>query len=120
MHKGRSYPGLHDTIVEQDLWDDAQAILAGNRVERAVRSKAADPSLLAGLVFDGNGERMSPTHAVKHGTRYRYYVSQSLIKRGRSKPSDAACRVPAADLEALVEEKIRASMKEPSAILEWR
>jgi hypothetical protein len=27
------------------------------------------------LVFDDSGERLTPTHAVKKGTRYRYYVS---------------------------------------------
>jgi hypothetical protein len=31
------------------------------------------------LAFDESGERLTPTHAVKKGTRYRYYVSRSLI-----------------------------------------
>ncbi len=119
VHKGKPYPGQHDAIIEAALWDDAQTILAGNRIERAVRSNAADPSLLAGLVYDTDGERMSPTHAFKNGIRYRYYVSQSLIKRGRAKPSEGACRVPASDLEALVEDRIRALLKEPAAILEF-
>lgn len=61
---------------------------------------------------------MSPTHANKKGTRYRYYVSQSLIKSGRAKPSETACRVPAADLEALIEEKFRKLLRDPHAILE--
>jgi site-specific DNA recombinase len=30
------------------------------------------PSLLAGMLFDGDGNRMTPSHAVKKGTRYRY------------------------------------------------
>ena len=38
--------------------------------------------LLAGLAFDETGERLTPTHAVKKGTRYRYYVSRSLYRRG--------------------------------------
>lgn len=119
VHKGKPYPGQHDAIIEEELWNEVRAILADNRVERALRSKAADPSLLAGFVFDADGERMSPTHAVKNGTRYRYYVSQSLIKRGRVKPSEAACRVPAADLEALVESKFLELLKEPASILEF-
>src|SRR3546814_5422208 len=40
---------------------------------------AKEPSLLAGLAFDETGERLTPSHAVKKGTRYRYYVSRSLI-----------------------------------------
>ena len=82
VHKENTYPGLHDAIIEEALWDEVQTVLAENRVERVTRSKAAAPSLLAGLVYDQTGERMSPTHANKKGTRYRYYVSQSLIKRG--------------------------------------
>jgi hypothetical protein len=29
------------------------------------------------MLFDGDGNRMTPIHAVKKGTRYRYYVSGS-------------------------------------------
>src|SRR5262249_30919390 len=89
-----------------------------NRVERVTRSSAAAPSLLAGLVYDEAGERMSPTHANKKGTRYRYYVSQSLIRRGRSKASPAVCRVPAADLEALVEERVCTLLRDDAAIFD--
>lgn len=118
VHKGKPYPGQHDAILDQRLWDTVQAILDNNRIERAIRSKAADPSLLAGLVFDASGEPMSPTHAIKKGTRYRYYVSQSLIKRGRRKPPEGACRVPAADLERFVKERVCSFVKEPAAMLD--
>ncbi len=118
VHKDKSYPGLHDAIINKALWDNVQAALSENRIERTARSKAADPSLLTGLVFDANGERMSPTHANKKGTRYRYYVSQSLIKRSRPRASDAARRVPAADLEAIVQDSIRGLLIDEFAILE--
>jgi hypothetical protein len=39
------------------------------RVDRAAKAQ------FGGLV----GERMSPTHATKNNTRYRYYVSRSLL-----------------------------------------
>lgn len=131
VHKGTAYPGLHNAIVEEPLWNTVQAALAENRVERVSRTKAINPSPLAGLVFDASGERMSPTHANKtrrgvggaaapnqKSTRYRYYVSQSLIKRGRPKASEAACRVPAADIEAIVEDRIRALLKDEEAIFD--
>jgi hypothetical protein len=44
-----------------------------------------EPSLLTGILFDAQGGRMSPTHATKRGTRYRYYISRSLLG-GRRKP----------------------------------
>jgi hypothetical protein len=39
------------------------------------RAKAAEP----GLLVDARGERLTPSHAVKKGRRYRYYVSAALI-----------------------------------------
>ncbi|NLH80187.1 MAG: recombinase family protein [Phyllobacteriaceae bacterium] len=78
-HKGTIHPGEHEAIVDQDLWDRVQAVLAENLVERAVRSDAASPSLLAGLVRDQDGIPLTPMHANKTGRRYRYYVSHDLI-----------------------------------------
>jgi DNA invertase Pin-like site-specific DNA recombinase len=106
VHKDKSYPGEHAAIVDQGLWDKVQTMLAANRVERSNGGSAREPSLLAGLIFDDGGEHMTPTHANKNGRRYRYYVTHSLIKRGRPKASDAARRVPAGDIERLVEERI--------------
>ena len=118
VHKECSYPGLHDAIIDEELWNAVQTALNDNRVERVTRSTAALPSLLAGLVYDDSGERMSPTHANKKGTRYRYYISQSLIKRGRIKASEAACRVPAAELERLVEDRLCALLRNAPAMFE--
>ena len=112
VHKDKSYPGEHAAIIDQGLWDKVQKMLASNRIERNSCRSAREPSLLAGLIFDDGGERMTPTHANKKGRRYRYYVSHSLIKRGRPKASDAARRVPAGDIERLVEERLIAFLKD--------
>ena len=82
-----------------------QQRLEQNRVERKMSHGVAAPSLLTGLVYDGQGHRMTPTHAVKNGRRYRYYVSRPLITRGRTDARDG-WRVPAADLEQLVADRI--------------
>jgi len=112
VHKEKTYPGLHDAIVDEALWDMVQAALAENRVERVTRSTATNPSLLAGLVYDASGDRMSPTHVNKKGTRYRYYISQSLIKRGRPRASAEACRVPASDIETIIDDEIIRLMRD--------
>ena len=78
-HNGGVYPGEHAAIVDEQLWDAVRATLAANRVDRATGARAKAPSLLAGMVFDEVGERLTPTHAVKKGARYRYYVSASLV-----------------------------------------
>lgn len=49
---------------------------------------------------------MTPTHANKRGARYRYYVSRALVRDGRHTVPDGR-RVPAGDLEALVEDRLR-------------
>ena len=116
-HKGNAYPGEHPAIVDEALWDKVQAILAENRVDRATGSDAKYPSLLTGLVFDETSERLTPTHAVKKGTRYRYYVSRSLII-GTAKDHSAGRRIPAGNLEDLVIGRIRSFFADPGAILD--
>src|SRR6195256_461182 len=87
-HKGNSFPGEPPAIVDKPLWDDVQAVLAANRVDRATGARASNPSLLTGMVFDETGEPLTPTYAVKKGTRYLYYVSPPLLTgAGRSHSS---------------------------------
>ena len=98
-HQGNIYPGEHDAIIDLPLWDQVQQRLADNQVAHDTGVRAANPSLLAGLVFDPQGRRLSPTHAVKRGRRYRYYVSQQLQTASRAEARDGL-RIPAGDLGA--------------------
>tara|TARA_R110001599_G_scaffold322654_2_gene533771 strand:+ start:583 stop:2115 length:1533 start_codon:yes stop_codon:yes gene_type:complete len=99
-HKNESYDGLHDAIVEEAIWDRAQALLSDNAGIRSSRTNATDPSLLAGKLFDVIGEPLTPSHATKKGRRYGYYVSRSLIRN--SGDGDQGWRLPAQELEACV------------------
>jgi len=83
-----------------------QRRLAENRVERVTGAGARQPSVLAGLLYDDTGARMAPSHADKKGRRYRYYVSGGLVS-GRRSNAPCGRRVPANDLEALVEDRLR-------------
>ncbi len=67
----------------------------------------AAPNVFAGLIFDSGGNRMSPTHAVKKGKRYRYYVSAPLITGSRGEHLNGR-RIPAGDIEGLVLGRLRA------------
>ena len=116
-HKGNAYPGEHPPIIDQALWDQVQAIIAENRVNREVGSNAKLPSLLAGLAFDETGERLTPSHAVMKGTRYRYYVSRSLII-GTAEDKSKGRRIPAGNLENLVISKLRAFLADQGTILD--
>src|SRR5689334_16767879 len=81
VHKGQSHPGDHAPLIDQPLWDAVHSQLADNTAERSSGTRTRQPGLLAGLLFDPDGNPMTPTHAVKKGTRYRYYVSRQLITK---------------------------------------
>src|ERR1700676_2844251 len=115
VHKERSYPGEHTPIVDQELWDMVQAQLAGNAAQRNAGGRAAQPSLLAGMLFDSDGNRMTPSHAVKKGTRYRYYVSRPQITKDQADGS-AGLRIPAGEIEQLVASQVRRWLLDPGSI----
>ena len=101
VHKDAAYPGEHQAIVEPALWDRVQTLLAANHHAARTDERVASPALLKGLIFDGAGNRMSPSHAVKGGIRYRYYVSQAVLQ-GRAQEAGSIARLPARELEQVV------------------
>jgi hypothetical protein len=70
---------------------------------------------LSGILFDSRGERMTPTHATKNKTRYRYYVSRSLFSGILNKSGQ---RIPASGLEALVITRINEWLADRAAMLD--
>jgi site-specific DNA recombinase len=104
-------------IIHQELWDEVQAKLAGNAVERATGEKMKSASLLARLLYDGEGQRMTPTHAVKQGARYRYYVSRRLITGSRGTAPEGL-RIPAGEIERLVTTRIGELLSDPARLSE--
>src|SRR5882757_2557557 len=76
-----------------------------------------NPSLLAGLLYDGQGHRMTPSHAVKNGMRYRYYVSQPLISKTRQ-AAPQGLRIAAAEIERIVLSGIGELISDPGRLAE--
>ncbi len=105
-HQGKVYPGQHEAIIDPDLWQRVQDKLAGSLYAQKIGAAAEEPSLLAGLIVDGDGRRLRSMHAVKKGRRYRYYVSPPL-KSAERKATDG-WRIPAADFEEIVLDRLRA------------
>ena len=93
VHKGQFHPGEHAPIIDQPMWEAVQMRLAGNTAERNSGTRTHQPSLLAGMLFDRDGNQMTPSYAVKQGTRYRYYVSRPLITKISAK-APARCAFP--------------------------
>lgn len=97
-HREKSYPGEHEEMIDAETFDRVGQLLAGNRVESKHAVNADNPSLLAGIIWDGDGRRLTPTHANKHGVRYRYYIS----RKDKERLALPVVSVPAGDLENLV------------------
>ncbi len=117
VHKDKSYPGEHQAIVDKDLWNAVQSKLSANRARGKTAATAKEASLLAGLLFDGDGHRLTPTHANKNGKRYRYYVSRPLTTRCRSETPDAR-RIPAGDIEGVVIRRLQQFFTDRSEVFE--
>jgi len=119
VHKGTAYPGEHKAIVSRELWDKVHAILRDSPRLRASRTRAQTPALLKGLIFGPTRSAMTPTHTRRRGKQYRYYVTNSVLKRGPE-----ACpirRIPAAEVETAVVDQIRDLLRAPEIILRtWR
>jgi site-specific DNA recombinase len=119
VHKGVSYPGEHDAIIDRKVWERVQAQFQTNPRKRAGTARAQTPSLLRGLIFGPNDVAMSPSHTRKNGRLYRYYVSQTTLKQGA-----ADCpveRVPAAEIEEIVVDQVRILLRSPEIIVQtWR
>src|ERR1700726_2270289 len=115
VHRGQFNSGEHTPIIDQPLWDTVQQQLAGNTARRQCGGRTRQPSLLTGMLFDGDGNRMTPSHAGKKGTHYRYYVSGSLITKDRTQTS-AGLRIPAAEIEQLVSARGHGWLLDPGTI----
>ena len=63
------------------------------------------------------GERLTPSHAVKKGRRYRYYVSHHLITEGK-RAERKGWRIPAADLEGVVVTRLKGWLGDAAAVSE--
>src|SRR5262245_10605321 len=74
-HRGRLYPGQHPSLIDSETWGAVRDQLGANAGKRQRKTRATEPSLLAGLLFDSRGGRLTPSHAIKRGRRYRYYIS---------------------------------------------
>lgn len=97
-HQDKSYPGEHKGIIDHETFEKVATRLSQNRVRRKYGEHAVQASLLAGIIWDGEGRRMTPDHASKNGQRYRYYASQ----KDKERPDLRIHRLPANEIEKLV------------------
>ncbi|MGA8156835.1 MAG: recombinase family protein, partial [Rhodoplanes sp.] len=113
VFKGEVFPGEQPAILDRDLFDAVQAKLS-EQLNNHTAARAKSESPLIGRIYDDRGNRMSPSHVRKQGIRYRYYVSSPLLQ-GQARDAGSVCRVPAADVEALIGQAVREDVKDSSS-----
>ncbi|MCX7347687.1 MAG: recombinase family protein [Alphaproteobacteria bacterium] len=113
VHKGTSYPGEHEAIITQDLWDAVHAILKESPRERGAKNRNGSEALLKGMIFTAAGTAMTPTYTRKGERLYHYYTSMDLI-RNRETPADSwPVRLSAAMVEGVVIAEMRRLVSAP-------
>src|SRR5271169_5795640 len=117
VHRDQIYAGEHEAIVPQELWDRVQAQLRSDNQGRRTGIRATSPSLLVGLLQDAHGNHFTPTHAVKNGRRYRYYVCQSA-KDNAGGTDGRPARLPAHEIESVVLARLRALLQSDHEVVD--
>ena len=118
-HKGQLFPGQHPALIDDETWTAVRDRLAANAGDHRYKAKSAEPSLLAGLLVDARGERLTPSHAVKKGRRYRYYVSASLITEAGTDRAQGQ-RLAAREIEEAVITILVDALSSPARLLARR
>jgi site-specific DNA recombinase len=120
VHKGKAYPGEHEAIVTDKVWDQVDAILRGNRHARSSNSRMQTPAPLKGLIFTDTGAAMTPTATKKRGKLYRYYVSMDVIKNRTTEDDSggdqAPVRMPAGMVEDAIVTEVRRILQTPEVV----
>jgi DNA invertase Pin-like site-specific DNA recombinase len=115
-HRAVRYPGQHPALIDGATWNAVQAQLAANHHENRSRTNAKSKSLLAGLIYDGAGNRLVSSHATKNGKRYRYYVTPEATGRSVAAPSVPKLRLPATMIDELLRVKLQSFLTDKAQI----
>ena len=114
-HKDQWHKGEHPPLVERSQWDAVHTILAKNPRVRANNTRAKIPFLLKGIVEGIDGQALTPWYTrKKNGRLYRYYLPVRENKEYAG--ASGLPRIPAVELESLVLEQMRGSLRSPDMI----
>lgn len=101
-HRGKSYPGQHQAIIETDTFDAVQRKLAAGAPPLPDFASQGRCAHLLGKLLDAQHRPMTAAHANKNGRRYFYYVSTAKTKL----ESGYATRVSGPNLEQHIQERV--------------
>jgi DNA invertase Pin-like site-specific DNA recombinase len=104
-YKGEVLAGQQPRLLDRALFDAVQARLDQQRSNH-VTARQSSESILMGLIHDDAGNLMTPTHTLKNGKRYRYYISTALLL-GEASRAGRVNRIPAEQVERLIVDAVR-------------
>jgi site-specific DNA recombinase len=111
-HAEKWFKGEHQAILDCPTFERVQGLLKSNRITRRIKHSDSG-ALLRGKLFDDKGNAMSPSFTSKNGVRYRSYVSTAL--NGRKHKAGSVTRIPAPEIERLIEEALLRKLEEQGA-----
>jgi site-specific DNA recombinase len=109
-HQDKTYPGLHEAIIDRDTWTLVQSRLADQTQGLRRGERSARRSPLLGKVVDEAGRKLTVSHTCKGSRRYLYYV-------GERSGEGASLRIPARELDAAVAECIAGALDDPIELM---
>jgi DNA invertase Pin-like site-specific DNA recombinase len=119
-HKQESYMGQHPAIVDAETWAAVQKQLADQAPPPSRTDSDRGSSPLRGKLFDESGARLTPSHTLKSGRRYRYYVSRKETNAATAVPPGdnprSAWRLPAREIEQFVERAVLELLRDPQQL----
>lgn len=119
-HKDESFEGQHEAIIDAEIWAAAQKQLADQAPAPSRTDSDQGSSALCGKLFDASGARLTPSHTVKSGKRYRYYVSRNETSAAAEISSGdrpkSVWRLPAREIERFVEQAVLELFRNPEQL----
>jgi site-specific DNA recombinase len=115
-HKRQTFDGMHDAIIDEELFTQAQQVRTEQRQATLARVRQQGTHLLTGLLFDETGDRLSPTHSAKARKRSGYYISARLGTQRKRDAYPGGWRLPRKELEAAVEEELRRILRSEAVL----
>ncbi len=114
-HKGTTYPGEHEAIIDRQTWDQTQAILKENTCDKTGVARKKMVSPLGGVIRCGHCDcAMGITYTRKGERLYTYYICEKDQKRAVS--TCELKRIPAGDIEKIVVEQLSGVFRSPSLV----
>lgn len=114
-HKDKIYDGEHKAIICDETFEKVQKLLYENKVDKTCGGKSSSNSLLAGLIYDDLGNKMTPSHSNSHKRRYRYYVSTAL-KNYNDNEVGTISKIPAGEIEKFIIETTKEFLQDKEQI----